>query len=214
MREGPRHGLTARITRHLPYYSHQMARRVAAPARVRQGALLAAIVLAILEIGLFASAWRLGVLLDPGSDRRAALGFVVLGTALTLQAMAMVGIAWTLVAWARTSLTIEDEELELEHPWREWRGQWGDVHHAWLQRGWLTIELDGQWRRWHVHAGAGSEAIDDLRARLPAGAWLEGAELKRHLARTVLPVLLVAVGVGGLVLVTVMELLNRALRLP
>ena len=191
-----------------------MSQRVAASAQVRQASLVAAILLAILEIGLFASAWRLGILLDPGSDRRAALGFVVLGTALTLQAMAIVGMAWALVAWSRTTLTIEDDELALEHPWREWRGGWHDVRHAWMQRRWLVVELDGQWRRWYVHAGAHDEAVRDFRARLSPDAWLEGADRTRHLLRTVLPLLLVAVGAGGLVLVTVLELLNRALRLP
>jgi hypothetical protein len=191
-----------------------MSRRVVAPERVRQASLAAAIVLAILEIGLVASAWRLGVLLDPGNDRRAALGFVALGTALTLQAMAVVGIAWALVAWSRTTLTIDEEELVLQHPWREWRGVWAEIHVAWMQRGWLVVELEGQWRRWYVHAGADPEAVRDFRDRLPAGAWLEGVTLRRHLARIVLPLLLAGVGVGGLVLVTVLELLNRAIRSP
>jgi hypothetical protein len=189
-----------------------MSRRVVAPEKIRQASLAAAILLALLEIGLVASAWRLGALLDPGNDRRAALGFVALGTALTLQAMAVVGIAWTLVAWSRTTLRIDDEELVLEHPWREWRGVWHQIHCAWMHRGWLVVELEGQWRRWYVHAGADPEAVQDFRERLPAGAWLEGATLRRHLARTVLPLLLAGVGIGGLVLITVLELLNRALR--
>jgi membrane-associated PAP2 superfamily phosphatase len=189
-----------------------MSRRVEASARIRQAFLIAAVVLALLEAGLFASAWRLGMLLDPGNDRRAALGFVVLGTALTLQAMAIVGIAWTLVAWSRTTLTIEDDELALEHPWREWRGGWHDVGHAWLQRGWLTVQVDGQWRRWHLHCGADPGMVRDFLARLPPGAWLEGIELRRHLAKTVLPAFLVAAGAGGLALVVVLQLLDQILR--
>jgi hypothetical protein len=191
-----------------------MSHRVEASATVRRASLIAAIVLALLEIGVFASAWRLGVLLDPGNDRRAALGFVVLGTALTLQAMAIVGVAWTLMAWSRTTLTIDDDGLLLEHPWREWRGGWHEVGHAWMQRRWLVVQLDGQWRRWYVHAGAASGAIQDFRARLPPNAWLEGTDLRRHLARTVLPVLLVGVGFGGLALVIVLDFLNRALTSP
>src|SRR5262245_42156001 len=158
-----------------------MSRRLEASARVRQVSLVAAIVLALLEIGVFVSAWRLGVLLDPGHERRVALGFVILGTAMTLQAMAIVGVAWTLVAWSRTTLTIEEDELALEHPWREWRGGWNDVDHAWMQRHWLTVQLDGQWRRWYVHAGSDPAGIvHELRARLPPGAWLEGIALRRH----------------------------------
>jgi hypothetical protein len=191
-----------------------MSHRVEASATVRRASLVAAIVLALLEIGVFASAWRLGVLLDPGYDRRAALGFVVLGTALTLQAMAIAGVAWTLVAWSRTTVTIDDDGLLLEHPWREWRGGWQEVRHAWMQRRWLVVQLDGQWRRWYVHAGAASDAIQAFRSRLPPDAWLEGSDLRRHLARTVLPLLLAGVGVGGLALVIVLELLNRALRSP
>ena len=191
-----------------------MSHRVEASATVRRASLIAAIVLAVLEIGVFASAWRLGVLLDPGDDRRAALGFVMLGTALTVQAMAVVGVAWTLMAWSRSTLTIDDDELVLEHPWREWRGGWHEVRHAWMQRRWLVVQLDGQWRRWYVYAGAASAAIQAFRARLPAEAWLEGSDLRRHLARTVLPFVLAGVGVAGLALVIVLELLNRALRSP
>jgi hypothetical protein len=188
-----------------------MSRRVVAPERIRRIALIAAIGLAMLELALFASAWRLGMLLDPGTDRRAAIGFVALGTALTLQAMVIVGIAWALVAWSRTSLTLDDEGIALEHPWREWRGGWSDVRSAWVQRGWMTIELEGQWRRWYVHTSAEPTTTHEFRKRLPKGAWLEGAELKQHLLRTIVPMLLVAVGVGGLVMVSVLALLDRAL---
>ena len=191
-----------------------MSHRVEASATVRRASLIASIVLAVLEIGVFASAWRLGVLLDPGDDRRAALGFVMLGTALTVQAMAVVGVAWTLMAWSRSTLTIDGDELVLEHPWREWRGGCDEVRHAWLQRRWLVVQLDGQWRRWYVYAGTASAAIQAFRARLPPEAWLEGSDLRRHLARTVLPFVLAGVGVAGLALVIVLELLNRALRSP
>ena len=185
--------------------------RIAAPDRIRRIAFIAAIGLAILETGLFASAWRLGLLLDPGNDRRAALGFVALGSALTLQAMVVVGLAWALMAWSRTSLTLDDEEIALEHPWREWRGGWSDVRSAWLRRGWMTIELEGQWRRWYVHTGVDPATVREFRERLQEGAWLEGAALKQHLLRTIVPLLLVAIGAGGLVIVSVLALLNRAL---
>jgi hypothetical protein len=185
---------------------------MAAPTRTRRTALIIAIALATLEIGLFASAWRLGALLDPGNDRRAALGFIVLGTALTLQAMVIVGVAWALVAWSRTTLIVDDGNLALEHPWREWSGGWHEVRSAWVLRGWLTIEIEDQWRRWYVHAGTQPDAIDRIRDLLPPGAWLEGADLKRHLVRTMLPLLLVGVGAGGLILVSVIALMNRALR--
>ena len=63
------------------------------------------------------------------------------------------------------------------------------------------------------HAGAHTGRRSDLLARLlPPGAWLEGADLRRHLVRTVLPLLLVGVGAGGLMLVSVFALINRALR--
>ena len=189
-----------------------MTRRIVAPTWVRQAALAAAILLALLEIGLFASAWRLGVLLDPGNDHRAALGFVALGTALTLQAMAIVGIAWTAVALSRTSLTIEPEEVALDHPWREWHGRWSEVRYAWAQRRWLVLHVEGQWRRWYVYTGGDTDVINAVRALVLPEAWLEGANLRRHLAQTVLPLLLAGVGIGGLVLVSVLELLKRALR--
>src|SRR4029450_7255794 len=129
-----------------------MSHRVEASATVRRASLIAAIVLAVLEIGVFASAWRLGVLLDPGDDRRAAPGLVMRGTALTVQAMAVGGVAWTLMAWSRSTLTIDDDELVLEHPWREWRGGWHEVRHAWMARRWLCEGLARQWRRGDARA--------------------------------------------------------------
>jgi hypothetical protein len=190
-----------------------VANRIQASATFRRFALGVALLLAVLETGAFFFAWRLGSLLDPGADHRAALAFVALGSALTLQAMAVVGIAWTLVAWSRTSLTYDQDELSLEHPWREWRGGWSDVQHAWSQRGWLVVELHGQWRRWYVHTGgAGAHAISIVREHLPPGSWLQDSALRMHLVRTVLPLLLAAVGAGGLVLLLVLQALDRALR--
>ena len=189
-----------------------MSGRIVAPSGVRQTSLATAILLALVEIGLFASAWRLGLLLDPGNDRRAALGFVVLGTVLTLQATAVVGIAWMMVAVSRTTLTIEDDELALDHPWRTWHGPWDEVTYAWMQRRWLVLQIEGQWRRWYVHTGDGADDVDAIRAHLPPGAWLEGVHLRRYLMRTVLPIFLAAIGAGGLALVSVLEMLKRALR--
>jgi hypothetical protein len=189
-----------------------MTNRVRASATFRRFALAAALVLAFLETGVFVFASRLGALLDPGADRRAALAFVAFGSALTLQAMAVVGIAWTLVAWSRTTLAYDDAELALEHPWREWRGGWSDVRHAWSQRGWLVLELHDHWRRWYVHTGgADAQAMSALRDHLPPGSWLQNGALRMHLARTVLPLLMAAVGAGGLVLLLVLQALGRAL---
>ncbi len=190
-----------------------MATRIQASPAFRRFALMAALVLPLLETGVFVFAWRLGLLLEPGADRRAALAFVALGSALTLQAMAVVGIAWTLMAWSRTTLAHEGDELSLEHPWREWRGRWSDVRHAWSHRGWLVLELHDHWRRWYVHtSGVDAEAVSDVRDQLPPGAWLQDAALRAHLARTVLPTLLAAVGAGGLVLILVLRALDRVLR--
>jgi hypothetical protein len=192
-----------------------MTNRVQASATFRRVALAAALVLALLEAGVFVFAWRLGVLLDPGADRRTALAFVAFGSALTLQAMAVVGIAWTLVAWSRTTLACDDDELALEHPWREWRGRWHDVRHAWSQRGWLVLELHDHWRRWYVHTGKDdAQVVSTVREHLLSGSWLQDRALRMHLARTVLPLFLGAIGAGGLVLLLVLQALHRALRAP
>jgi hypothetical protein len=190
-----------------------MTNRVQASPAFRRFALGAALVLSLLETSVFVFAWRLGFLLEPGADRRAAFAFVALGSALTLQAMGVVGIAWTLMAWSRTTLAHDGDDLSLEHPWREWRGRWSDVRYAWSQRDWLVLELHGHWRRWYVHTGgADVEALLAVRDHLPPGSWLQDGALRAHLVRTVLPILLAAVGAGGLVLVLVLQALDRVLR--
>jgi hypothetical protein len=92
-------------------------RVLSAPPSFQRAALGVAIGLAIAEVVLFVSVWRLGVLIDPGANGSAAQAFVLLGTGLTLQAMIVVGVAWTIVALSRTELEWSDH-VRLEHPWR------------------------------------------------------------------------------------------------
>jgi hypothetical protein len=111
---------------------------------------------------------------------------------------------------SRTTLQADVTGLTLEHPWRRWHGAGADVRHAWLHNRWLVLEVRGQWRRWYVRAGQGSdEALRQVRAGLPAGAWLEGSARLRHLSRTTLPLALAAAGVGGLALLWVLWQLDR-----
>lgn len=187
-----------------------MTTTIQASPAFRRNVLLGALGVAMLEVGLFTALWRLGTLADPGGDRRAALLFVVLGSAMTLQAMAVVGLAWVVVAMSRTTLEVDVTGLTLEHPWRRWHGAGSDVQHAWLHNQWLVLEVRGQWRRWYVRAGADpGEALAGVRASLPAGAWLEGSARLMHLARTALPLALAAVGAGGFALLWVLSLLGR-----
>ena len=165
----------------------------------RRNVLLAALCVALLELAALGLLWRFAAVIDPDADRRAALLFVLLGSVFTLQAMAVVGIGWIAVAMSRTCLQHDVSGLTLDHPWRHWRGRWTDVRHAWQQGGWLVLQIAGQWRRWYVRVGGAGEGLTAVRGRLPAGAWLEGAARRRHLARTTLPIVLAsAIVVGGL----------------
>ena len=183
---------------------------LASSRRFRLGVLAAALAVAALEAGVFVVLWRVGTLADPGGDPRAAAAFIALGTALTLQAMAVVGVVWAMVAMAWTTLGADAVGWTLDHPWRSWQGTPREVARAWRHGGWLVLELDGHWRRWYVRAGRDADAaVADLRGQLPGGAWLEGAAVRAHLMRHVLPVVLAAAGVGGLVLLWGMRALDR-----
>ncbi len=180
----------------------------------RRGVLIASLGAAVVEIGLFVMLWRVGSLVDPGSDRHAALLFVALGSAVTLQAMGVVGVAWVVVATSRTALHADDTGVSLDHPWRRWHGAWTDVTHAWTQNGWLVLQVRSHWRRWYVRAGADQAAcLTRVRGELAAGAWLEGSAKHLHLARTTLPIVLAATGVGGLILLWALSALDT-LALP
>src|SRR5262245_53291673 len=189
--------------------------RIAAPQTFRRLALQIALALALAEFGLFFFMSRLGALVEPAASREAALAFIMLGSALTLQAMVVIGLAWTLVAVSRTTVDADDIGLTLEHPWRRWHGDWWTVRYAWLRGGWLTFELSGQWRRWYVRiAPEDAGSIGRLRQHLPDGTWLEGAALRAHYLRSVLPILLGATGVGGLLLVLALYFLKRSASWP
>jgi hypothetical protein len=188
-----------------------MRTTIASSAAFRRTMLLMALALVAAEVLLFGLAWRLGLLLEPGSDPRAAMAFVLLGSVLTVQAMAVVGMAWLLVALSRTTATFDEDVLALEHPWREWSGGWGDVRHAWVRGGWLTIEVAGTARRWHVRPEGGAGTLGALRAHLGGSAWLDGAALRRHLVYRVLPVPLALAGLGGFALVLLLRYLPSLL---
>jgi len=180
----------------------------ASPA-FRRGVLGASLTLAAGEIALFVMLWRLGQLVDPGADPGAGLLFISLGSALTLQAMAVVGIAWVMVAMSWTTLRDDVTGVSLDHPWRRWHGAWSEITHAWTQGGWLVLQVRGQWRRWYVRStGDGGASLAHIRAALPAGAWLEGSAKQMHLARTTLPICLAAMGVGGLILLWILNALS------
>jgi hypothetical protein len=48
---------------------------------------------------------------------------------------------------------------------------------------------------------ASGDDVTALRSMLESGVWLEGAELRAYYLRRVVPMLLAAVGVGGLLIV-------------
>jgi hypothetical protein len=180
----------------------------ASPA-FRRGVLLASLGVAVVEVGLFVMLWRVGSLLDPGTDPDRALLFVSLGSAVTLQAMGVVGLAWIVVAMSRTVLHHDVTGVSLEHPWRRWHGGWHNVTCAWTQNGWLVLQVGGQWRRWYVRVGSEhAESLARVRAELSAGTWLEGSARRRHLARTTLPILVAIIGAGGLILLWALRALK------
>jgi hypothetical protein len=185
-----------------------MSGKLAAPLSYRRIAIGVALVLALAEIGLFAMAWRFGILADPGPSPRAAKAFVVFGTLLTLQAMWVVGIAWAIVAISRTELEW-DGHLRLEHPWRSWSGDWTELRRVWWQKGWLALEVDGAWRRWYVRVPDDSAAdLTAFRSALPSGVWLEGATLRAYLLRRVLPMILAAAVICWMLLLAVPAILR------
>jgi hypothetical protein len=184
--------------------------RIAAPDAFRRFALLVALGLALAESALFFFVWRLGVLMEPAAGRQPALAFILLGSVLTLQAMVVVAIAWAVVALSRTTVDADEIGLTLEHPWRRWHGDWWTVRHVWRRGDWLTFELGGQWRRWYVRVGADDDgAVARVRQHLPDGAWLEGPALRAYYVRSVLPILLGATGLSGLLLVVALYALKR-----
>ncbi len=181
-----------------------------APRSFKRLVLLGSLVTVAIEVGLFVLLWRLGTLMDPGPDPLASAAFIALGSVVTLQAMGIVGVVWVLVAMSRTTLRYDEVGLALEHPWRDWHGDWSAVRHSWHHGPWLVLELGGQWRRWYVWTGwHGGAALAPVRARLPAGAWLEGSAKHGHLLRTVLPIVLATAGLGGLAFVGVLRWLDR-----
>jgi hypothetical protein len=206
------HG-TAPGTRH-PAPGTDTVHLRATPA-FRRGILLAAVMVIGLELGLFLFLWRLGTFVDPGSDPRAAAAFVALGTAVTLQAMAAVGVLWVMVAMAWTTLRSDPVGWSLEHPWRSWQGRPTDIARAWRHGGWLVLELRGHWRRWYVRAGRDHDATTEaLRRQLSDGAWLTAAAVRAHLARTVLPIVLAGAGLGGLALLWLLRTVDGLMHRP
>jgi hypothetical protein len=183
--------------------------RLEASHAFRRLMLIAALVLAALELAVFVIAWRLGVLFDPSGDPHASALFVALGTVLTLQAMVVVGLGWLLVAMVWTTLEFDEEGLALEHPWRRWRGAWHQVRRAWHRGGWLTIETAGSARRWHVRAAPADARVAAFRGSLAGDVWLDGRALTAHLAVRFLPLALAAVALAAIVLWVIRALDGR-----
>jgi hypothetical protein len=179
-----------------------MAISLKAPDGFRRITLIVALLLVGLELGVFWFAARLTMLLAPRTAADAELGaFVVFWSLLTLQAMTVVGFAWTLVALSRTTLEGDAQVLSLAHPWRRWSGVWADVAEAYVSREWLHIRVRGRWRSWHVkHDVSQAGALEALRSHVPRDAWLTREQARGLMMKRLLPPVLIggAVGAGAI----------------
>ena len=181
---------------------------LAAPESFKRIVLLGAMAAAVVEGLLFLVLRHLGTLSPPAGHHAAVIAYVLLGTVMTLQAMGVIGVAWVLVALSRTTLRADITGVSLEHPWRQWHGQWNDVTRAWHHRGWLTLEISGSFRRWYVRAGAADAATLDRIERALPDAWLDAAAARRHVLRTTLPFLLGAAGLAAVTLLWALRYLQ------
>jgi hypothetical protein len=176
-----------------------MSIRLEAPPGFRRVTLITALLLVGLELGVFWFAARLTMLLSTQRATGAELGaFIAFWSLLTLQAMAVVGFAWTLVALSRTILEAGDHGLTIAHPWRRWSGTWADVAEAYLSRDWLHVRGRGRWRTWHVRLGGSDEpSLAVVRSRVPAQAWLTREQARGLMMKRLLPPVLVGAAVGA-----------------
>jgi hypothetical protein len=174
--------------------------RIEAPAGFRRLTLITALLLVGLELGVFWFAARLTMLLAPRSGSGAELGaFIGFWSLLTLQAMAVAGFAWTLVALSRTVLDGDEARVVLSHPWRRWTGTWSDIAEAYVSRDWLHIRARGRWRTWHAKL-SGPEtatAVERLRSLVPSDAWLTDEQARGLMMKRLLPPVLIGGAVGA-----------------
>jgi hypothetical protein len=174
--------------------------RLAAPLGFQRFTLIAALVLIGLECAAFWTAARLTALLRPPSASPAILAtFVLFWTLMTAQAMVVVGYAWTLVALARTTIDFNDRSVELEHPWRAWKGLWGSVAEVYVSSRWLHVRPKGAWRTWHVRLDD-SDATGQLLRQIEeyaTTAWLDDRAGRLLLLKRLVPALVAGVAIGG-----------------
>jgi hypothetical protein len=179
--------------------------RIAAPAWFRIGATSVAAALIALEAALFVILVQLTSRI---ANPTCVAGLDILWLVMIPQAVAILAVAGLLTTTAWTTLEYDDTRLVARRPGGSWRGDWRDVRRAWSRRGMLQLIVPGGWpRTWLVRPEAAA-VVDDVARRVPAGVWLEGAALRRHLARTAL-VWVVVIGAAGAV---VLGLTERRLR--
>jgi hypothetical protein len=190
---------------------------VQAPAGFRRLILITALLLVGLEFAVFWFAARLTMLLRPESVRGAELGaFIGFWSLLTLQAMAVAGFAWTLVALSRTVLESDGARVALSHPWRRWTGSWTDIVEAYASREWLHVRVRGRWRTWHVKLSGGetAAAVEQLRVHVPADAWLSPEQARGLLMKRLLPPVLVGAAVGAGAIFVLRQWVDRVIGAP
>ena len=180
----------------------------ASPA-FRRGVLIASLGVAVVEIGLFVMLWRIGSLVDPGADRRAALAVCRAGFGGDATGDGRCGRR---VGGRRDVAHGVARRMSRESP-SSIRGGAGTASgptsaHAWQQKGWLVLQVRGHWRRWYVRVGGEQSDARARARRITAGAWLEGSSQAPHLARTTLPIVLATTGVAGLILLWALSALD------
>lgn len=177
-----------------------------APATFRRMSLAAALVIVALELGIFWVASRLipASVVEGTTHKDLIAVFIVFWTMLTLQAMGAVGLGWMLVALGRTRLTVDRDRIEVEHPWRSWRGSGADVAELYTSRGWLHLRPRRSLRTWHVRgADARADVLDALRAVVPADAQLSAQAARRLMLSRTLGPWLIVIALGVLLLTVI-----------
>jgi hypothetical protein len=141
------------------------------------------------------------MLMRPPSGASAALlgTYLLFWTLLTVQAMVVVGYAWTLVALARTTVDFDDRSVQLEHPWRAWSGNWTAVAEVYVSAKWLHVRPRGAWRTWHIRLDGTETTQRSLRQieQFATTAWLDAQAGRRLTLKRLAPVLLAGLVFGG-----------------
>ena len=168
-------------------------KRLESPKQVKTLIMASAVVLAMMAVWqgvLWYETWKVENFTMLPSDAQFLAWFSV-----PFLYLMMTVLLYALFAMAYTVIEFDQKTLRLKQPFNQWTGTWSGVRKAfYLNKGLHFQVTDSIWSLWAIRVDTKVDSLlEEIKDKLPEGAWMEEQAAKRYLRQKTIPPLIIIV---------------------